>query len=149
MLVYRIANKKYIKDLSGLGAKQYGGRWNEIGISVLYTASNVSLASLEVLANIQFVSVALDFHLVVLDIPNNLKIEVLAQKLPSDWTKKLTLTQNIGYNWIDEGENLLFEVPSAIVPFDKNILINPLHYDFNKIKIIDNFPFNFDNRLLK
>ena len=33
MLLYRIAKKAYIEDLSGLGSRLYGGRWNEKGLN--------------------------------------------------------------------------------------------------------------------
>ncbi|MBW1834349.1 MAG: DUF2196 domain-containing protein [Deltaproteobacteria bacterium] len=41
MNVYRIAKKKYIKDLSGQGACFYGGRWNYSGYRVLYASESI------------------------------------------------------------------------------------------------------------
>ena len=49
MVVFRIARKEYIQDLSGRGAELFGGRWNEKGIPALYTSSSLSLAALEIL----------------------------------------------------------------------------------------------------
>ena len=39
---------KYRPD-SGKGAALYGGRWNSVGIEVVYTSSHISLAILEIL----------------------------------------------------------------------------------------------------
>ena len=43
MQVYRIAQKAFINDLSGEGARLFGGRWNRRGIPLLYTAESRSL----------------------------------------------------------------------------------------------------------
>ena len=51
MVVFRIARKERIEDLSGRGAELFGGRWNEKGYPALYTASSLSLAALEILAH--------------------------------------------------------------------------------------------------
>ena len=47
MIVYRIAQDQFIKDLSGYGAYLFGGRWSSKGTFALYTASFRSLAYLE------------------------------------------------------------------------------------------------------
>ena len=49
MRMYRLAKAKYIHDLSGMGARIAGGRWNEKGTAVLYAAQNRSLAIVEYL----------------------------------------------------------------------------------------------------
>ena len=51
MIVYRIARKEFISDLSGKGAELFGGRWNEKGIPAFYTSSSLSLAALEILVH--------------------------------------------------------------------------------------------------
>ncbi len=52
MTVYRFTHKKFAGELSGTGARLVGGRWNPVGVSVVYTSESISLALLEVLANI-------------------------------------------------------------------------------------------------
>ena len=47
MRVFRIANEKYIRSLSGIGAERYGGRWNHKGTRVVYTAASRALAMAE------------------------------------------------------------------------------------------------------
>ena len=51
MEIYRIAQQLYAEDISGNGAKLYGGRWNSEGLTALYTSFSRSLALLETLAH--------------------------------------------------------------------------------------------------
>ena len=46
MEAYRLCREKFSSNLSGIGAAIKGARWNSIGIEIIYTASNRSLASL-------------------------------------------------------------------------------------------------------
>jgi RES domain-containing protein len=49
---------------------------------------------------------------------------------------------------LPKGLMLMLEVPSVLVPRQKNYLINPQHPLFGAIKIIERNPFAFDKRLL-
>ena len=53
MIVYRLTSGDHIKDLSGTGAKLYGGRWNSAGLHAIYSTENISLAILEVLVHVK------------------------------------------------------------------------------------------------
>ena len=54
----------------------------------------------------------------------------------------------IGDNWIKSNSSLLLKVPSIVIPEEYNYLVNPLHKNFNKVKIVENKLFRFDNRLV-
>jgi hypothetical protein len=43
----------------------------------------------------------------------------------------------------------LLQVPSAIVPETENFLLNPIHSDAKKFKIVGTFSCHFDARLKK
>jgi RES domain-containing protein len=51
MIVYRIARANYIRDLSGIGSRLYGGRWNRKGTGIIYTSETRALATLEYLVH--------------------------------------------------------------------------------------------------
>jgi RES domain-containing protein len=71
--------------------------------------------------------------------------------LPTNWNKDpspLAIKQ-IGDSWIENQQSVILEVPSAIVPTEKNLLINPSHPKFKKLKIGTPTKFDFDPRLLK
>ena len=51
--------------------------------------------------------------------------------------------------WFNSGDSVILAVPSVIVPVETNYLINPLHSDFEKIKIRGPEQFEYDQRLVK
>jgi RES domain-containing protein len=71
MILYRIAKCNYAGDLSGTGARLYGGRWNSEGKPMLYTASSRALAVLEVLVHLSPLLVPNNFCLVEIEVPEN------------------------------------------------------------------------------
>ncbi len=136
--VYRIAKKAYIQDLSGEGARLYGGRWNKKGVVMLYTASNRSLATVEYLVNLPMALIPNDIAIIELILPSRLKIQTIqAKDLPKGWQSYPASyqLQEIGNRWISENKTLLLKVPSSVVQGEYNILINPNHVLFNKITI--------------
>lgn len=152
MKVYRIAKKAYVKDLTGEGARLYGGRWNSKGTSMLYTASNRSLATVEYLVHLPMALLPKDIFIVELTIPSRLKSMSLSEKeLPKKWRGypahyKL---QELGNNWITENKSLTLKVPSCVVNGEYNILINPNHRSFKQVEISSIEAYNFDNRLIQ
>ena len=145
MLVYRIARKKYINDLSGKGAELAGGRWNLKGLPVIYTSSTLSLAMFEILVHTDKDLPPVDMYFSELEIPDKLIID--------DYFNEVSFEHalNIGSNWIKEVQSLAIKVPSILMPKnytrDFNVIINPRHKDFPKIKILKTEPCSFDLRL--
>ena len=54
-----------------------------------------------------------------------------------------------GEDFLKMNDGLILKVPSAIVPQEHNFLINPLHKDFKKVKIVDRELLELDKRLLQ
>ena len=142
MQLFRIAGSQFAAHLNGEGARLYGGRWNQIGDSVLYTAETLSLAILETIVHVQ-PRRKMDRSLLVLSIPNSASVETIVD-LPKDWNiyPPLASTTDIGSLWIKENRSLLLRVPSAVTSgvdidlWQYNVLINPLHPEFPSV-IID------------
>ncbi len=151
MKLYRITSSKYAGDLSGVGAGLYGGRWNPVGINLLYTSGSISLASLEFLVHNLHILSSKTMALLVLEVDLGGGIEELQEaELPNDWQDKTYTpqsTQRLGRNFFQENEHYLLKVPSAIVPLEYNFLLNPLHPAHNSTKIIRKIdPFVIDER---
>lgn len=152
MKVFRLAREKHATPLSGKGAAMYGARWNPIGIELIYTAQNRSLAMAEVAVHLTLATLPEDYRMLTIDIPDDIKIKQLTEAdLPANWQEfpHPASTQNIGRDFVVENEYCLLIIPSVVTQGDYNVLINPNHVDFSKITItsIDKFP--FDKRIFK
>jgi RES domain-containing protein len=150
MVLYRIAKCSYAKDLSGEGARLYGGRWNSEGNRATYLASSRSLAVLEVLVHLPPLMIPDDFCLVEIEVPDNRITEIAMDQLPPNWqdiSPPLAL-KKIGDEFLKKQEHLLLKVPSSIVPAEFNYLVNPAHPGMKKVKVLRMQPFSFDERLI-
>lgn len=147
MTYYRICNPIYADDLEGTGAKLYGSRWNSAGKPMLYLAEYISLAALELLVHLQRGDKSNEFALLSILVPETEIAAISFSKLKNNWREDIGYTQFIGNEFIRNKQSLLMKVPSAIVPEEHNLLVNPLHPDAKKIKIIRSKTFRFDNRL--
>ncbi len=148
MIVYRLCIEQYKDDLSGTGAKLFGGRWNSVGIPVLYTTENISLAVLEILVRTDINHIPLHYFLLKLDLPELHEVTIISKsKLKKDWKSDIGYTQWIGNEFIKSNKGLILQLPSAIVDEEHNFVINTSHADFKKVKISSSKKFSFDKRL--
>ena len=152
MLLYRIALKKYIHDLSGKGAKGAGGRWNHKGVAVVYTSESISLATVETLVHLPLFLTSRHLMLATIHVPDSIVPQNMAMAdLPKNWRHDPpppSLTR-IGNQWVRAGRYLLLRVPSAVVDKECNILINPEHSDMKQLSIVNVERFRMDERLLR
>ena len=141
MQLYRITHHKYLTDLSGTGARLYGGRWNSEGNAVLYTASSFSLALLETMAHTAIDNIPADFGYIRIAAPEpgaEYPMESLtANDLPEDWKHYPApfRLQEIGDRWVKSRNSLYLRVPSVIVEIEDNVLVNPMHPGFAQLRI--------------
>ncbi len=147
MLVYRIVHKRYAETLFASGLE---GRWNSEGKKVLYTADSVSLAYLENMAHRRGFGFNNDFRIMVINIPSEAPFyEVNLSRLSKNWRsfRNYGECQKIGNEWFDRSEFLCMKVPSAVVPENRNIVINTFHKEYKKVKLIEVLDFYPDTRL--
>lgn len=148
MTVYRICNPLYSEDLSGTGAKIFGGRWNSKGVAMFYASEHISLSVLEMIFHNSLTDFALDLNLLHITITDSISIkEVKNNKLKTDWINDFEYTQFMGDQFIKAGTHAVLKVPSAVVKEEHNFIMNPLHPDFKKIKITQTISFSTDKRL--
>ena len=148
--LYRICNTEYINDISGIGARIYGGRWNHSGYPVVYSSGSRSLAVLEFLVHVPMALAPDNLSIAEINIVETVERESINQKqLPSNWRGYPAPEQlaNIGTKWIKSKSTLLLDIPSAVVDKETNTLINPLHPDIKHVKVAKVEKFYFDSRL--
>jgi RES domain-containing protein len=149
MILYRIVNCSYADDLTGTGARLYGGRWNSEGKPAIYLASSRSLAVLEVLVHLPPLMVPDNYCLTEIEVPDHSITHVSIDDLPDNWkdVSPPAALRQMGDEFLKTQEHLLMKVPSSIVPMEHNYLLNPRHKAMKKVKILKKELFDFDTRL--
>jgi RES domain-containing protein len=150
MIVYRISNAAFSDDISGTGAKLNGARWNSKGVPVLYTAQFISLAVLEMLVNTNFKDYGIALDLMYINFPDAQTITNIDLKnLKTNWRDDFEYTRYMGDEFFKQKESLILKVPSSVIQEEYNYLVNPLHAEFKKIKLVKTKSFWPDERLFK
>ena len=149
MLVWRICRAGH-QELDGEGSRLHGGRWNSEGVSVIYTSSTLALSALEYLVHVDIEDAPDDLVAMAIDVPDDAGEEIVpVDDLPGDWNRLPDHPACAGWGdqWAAEGTALLLRVPSAVVPEESNLLINPDHPRAGDVRVVSTRPFAFDSRL--
>lgn len=152
MRFWRICRRRYSAEAaSGAGARLYGGRWNSRGVSVVYASTSLALAAVETFVNLEPNLRPADLVSIEGAIPDELETRRLdPATLPPGWqeTRDESL-RRFGDEWIRGGESAALLVPSAAIRGEWNLLLNPAHPDFSKIKFRNPERFEFDARMYR
>ena len=143
---------KRIRDLTGEGARLYGGRWNLKGTPVVYTSDSTALATLETLVHSPLHLMPKDLSIITLQLPNRLEtFAVPPEELPSQWWINPAPPElaDIGQKWSEQQSSVALVVPSSVTPIGegRNYILNPQHPDFKYIEIIRVSKYDYDERL--
>jgi RES domain-containing protein len=83
-------------------------------------------------------------------IPKSASIRTIEEaELPKNWDDPVSIkkTKDLGTSWAKSGATAVLSVPSAVVPNERNYLLNPAHPDFSIIRFSAPKAFVFDKRL--
>jgi RES domain-containing protein len=149
--VYRVLRKPYARTpFDGEGSYQYGGRWSSPGTRLSYASEHQSLAMLEYFVHLEASDAPPDLVLASADIPDDLsRQQIEVGTLPANWRETPAPAElaRLGDEFVLTGKDCILIVPSALVPNENNWLVNPLHEEFQKIKIRETEPLTYDSRL--
>lgn len=143
-----VKEKRAATPFDGEGAWRSGGRWNSVGVRVVYVSFTKSLAALETLVHLKL-PVTAKYLAIPLQFDDALVEIFPLKRLSAGWDAEppSLISQQIGDAWVKNARSALLALPSVIT-HETNFLINPAHPDFGKIKIGKPEPFTFDPRLL-
>jgi len=139
MDLWRLCRRPFA-DLSGEGARRFGGRWNSRGQPVVYLADHPALAAMEVRVHLDLPFDLLPDDYMLMRVTLRDGVETVLDHLPSD-------PAATGDRWVKEARSAALRVPSVLVPNAWNVLLNPRHPDAAAAAIASVEPFRFDPRL--
>ena len=152
MRLFRIARGGHIHDLSGEGARLYGGRWNKKGTPLLYTSTSRSLATVEFLVHLPLNLLPGDLFIAELDLPDDIDVgKIAGSELPVGWDAfpaSPRLAEIAGERFARDG-CLALRVPSTVVAREWNVILNPRHQQYQRLAIVAVEPYQLDQRLLR
>lgn len=147
---YRVTKAKFAETaFDGEGAYLHGGRWNPVGVAVVYLADSLALAVLETLVHLERPRALDAYAYFEVAFASELALAVTERDLPPDWhaDPEPASTVAIGEAWLKSKASLLLRVPSVVVPQGYNYLLNPAHPDRDRVVIDGPHPLRFDARL--
>ncbi len=135
MIAFRIADKRH-PIFDPTGASLHGGRWNSPGRRVIYAAQTYAGALLEVLVHANLGVVPKTQAVVEITIPEEVPVESVAVSVVRGWAADdMKASRRFGDRWLQERRTAVLLVPSvALQGREKNVLINPDHADFARIR---------------
>jgi RES domain-containing protein len=143
---WRISN---YADLSGEGGRLGSARWHTEGSPIVYLADSPASAMLERMVHLQDGNGKLPrvYDLLRIVAPELIEIRDLLPLAHIGWKENIGFTQQLGNTWLASLETSLARVPSAIMPYTSNYLLNPMHPDAKQVTIQEVIRERFDNRL--
>lgn len=148
--VWRIVQTRYADAaFSGEGARRAGGRFNSPGTALVYTSESLALAELEILVNLPTDRLLTSYVAFRAGIPEDAMDSLDRTRLPENWRDAPAprSVRSLGDRWVAAEESLALRVPSAVVPAETNVLINPRHPSMDRIEIIGPIDPEIDERL--
>lgn len=133
----------------GEGARLCGGRWNSVGVSMVYASEHQSLAALEIRVHIDRTRMGRRYKCFAFQFDESLMEVFRIAALPKDWMQEPPppALQQLGDDWVKSGASVILAVPSVVIPKELDYLINPKHPGFARLKIEKPTDFAFDQRL--
>lgn len=138
--------------LNGVGGLHRSARWHHKGQPAIYAATSPSLALLEVLVHETSESFR-ERTLLQLELDDDTEI-VTPQRLvrllvdaPREEPEKLT--RDYGAKWLEEQRSLALKVPSIVMPYEHNLVINPAHPRADSLRVTHSDVISLDQRLVR
>ena len=134
--------------LDGQGAALYPGRWNQVGVRMVYTSGSPELAMLELLTKLNPATFGVRTA-VEIDVPDDAPMQDATPTMLEQLLRGTDRdTQSYGSRWVLGEQSLSLKVPAAVLPISSNYLLNPLHPQARQLKIVRQIEVSMDPRLV-
>jgi len=150
MLAWRISKAKQARDLSGVGAALDGGRWNEVDVPALYMGLSPAICCLETFVRAaRYPALPLKITRFILPDDDSLYFQPHSSELPEGWQAVPADRPSMafGTEWLQDKTHLGLIVPSAVLPLERNVVINPMHPALKDVHVDEVFDFMYDERM--
>ena len=139
MQLYRIIKTKYAHDLTGMGAKINGGRWNHEGIPCIYLSESRALSLLEYTAHTGINTMPPALSFTTFEVPEHSMRTLSVSELPRNWLQRPHSGENrdLGSSLLAETDCLLLKLPSLIINQEFSFVLNTEHPLIGSVKITD------------
>jgi RES domain-containing protein len=150
--IFRLARRPFVQGSGGAfggeGAYIAGSRWNTPRRRMAFAALSESLAILEYLAHATSEAYFDDVLVIVAQIDDRYVTAIDPAKLPKNWRSfpPGIETQLLGNAWLESAGSVALRVPSALVPHEQNVLINPAHKDFKRLSVLSTHAWDSSDR---
>jgi RES domain-containing protein len=150
MIAYRIADGRH-PIFDATGAMLHGGRWNSIGLPVIYASETYAAALLEVFVHANLSQPPKNHRVIQIDIPQEIKLETVSIEQIDGWdAADMIASRAFGDEWIESKRTAVLRVPSVITRGrDTNLVFNPAHPQFSLITHGVAEPVYWDVRLFR
>lgn len=149
MLAYRTCKLKY-DPLDGTGAAEHGGRWNSRGRPVIYGSLSFANTLLEILVHRDRMALPGPHHCAELELPDTLVERVDPESVPGWHDAASAGAVTFGDRWLAERRSVALVVPAVVGrPFEFNVVLNPLHPGFSRVRETRRQRVVWDERLLR
>lgn len=149
---WRVVKSKHASHaFEGEGSRLYGSRWSGPGVKIVHVSETLSLAILEVLVHLQSSAPLPHYVVFTADFDASLVERIEPSALPSDWraSPSPSAVQQIGDLWVRRASSAVLEVPSALIPHERNYLLNPSHPAFTQVVVSTQMPLDVDSRVFR
>ena len=147
--IWRLPHERHADSaFSGEGTRRHGGRFNSPGTPVVATTESLPLALVEAMTGLERYDQLRRYVFFWAGLPETLIFEVSEGDLPDGWDRHPPPppAQRIGDRWVAQQRSGALRVPSVVVPYGHNYLLNPAHSSFEEVEIGGTEPFPVDQR---
>lgn len=146
MEAYRIHNRRF-GALCGAGSARLGGRWNPRGVPLVYASPSYEGSLLETLARAEIGVLPIDHVASRIVLPKGHEVPALSEAEHPDWRDGVR-SHAIGVAWAASEHSVALLVPSYVAqPWGWNVILNPRHPDFPRVRIAETVDIRWDGRL--